>query len=103
MEENERGPRDYAPEMEELARLAKRGAREAPVVLSIRESPDNSGGSSWKDWVLIGVGCLLVAGIAATISQLSDLKADVKASLKAQELDEQRISNLEKHVYRGSE
>jgi hypothetical protein len=93
---SERELRDYAQ------RLGRQAAQNTPVVV-IHEAPDGGGDNSWKDKVLTLVGSLIVLGIAGVIYQLSDIKADLRASLAAQRLDEQRIDRLEKKVFRGNE
>lgn len=105
MAENERGPLDYAPsrgEMEHIAdRAVRRGLRDRFEIKN--EGPRNEGSQSWQTWILGIVGLLIAAGVGALNYQLSDLKADVRAALTRQELDEKRIDNLERHVYRGTD
>lgn len=57
---------------------------------------------SWRDWLLGIVGLLIVAGISAIVFELSDMKADLRASLTRQEMDEKRIDRMEAKVYRGA-
>ena len=57
---------------------------------------------SWRDWILGIVGLLVVAGIGAVVYQLSDMKADLKASLTRQEMDEKRLDRVEAKLYRGA-
>jgi len=106
MQENERGPRDYAPNTEEIEDRVDRRMRHRlrDLEVSIHNGgPKNTGQQSWQTWVLTIVGLLIVSGIGGVIYQLSDLKGDMRAFLKGQELDEKRIDNLEKHVYRGTD
>jgi hypothetical protein len=66
----------------------------------MRDYNENGGRRVWE-WVLGIVGTLIAMGIGAVAYQLSDLKADMRASLARQEMDEKRIDRLENHTYRG--
>lgn len=95
-----RGPPDYEQDLSELRELARRGMREPPIHISNHEG--GGGKQSWRDWILTIVGGLIVLGIGAVIYQLADMKADLRASLTRQELDEQRLDRVEARVYRGT-
>lgn len=58
---------------------------------------------SWRDWILGIVGLLAVSGIGAVVYQLADMKADLRASLTRQEMDEKRLDKIEAKVYRGAQ
>jgi hypothetical protein len=96
---SDRGPSDY--EEDEFRVPIRRGLRE-PYVRIDRYDEGGGGKQSWRDWILGIVGGLIVLGIGAVIYQLADMKADLRASLTRQEMDEKRLDRVEARVYRGT-
>lgn len=98
--QDDRGPDDYEYDPEESREIARR--RREPHIRIDRYDEGGGGKQSWRDWILGIVGMLIVAGIGAVIYQLADMKADLRASLTRQEMDEKRLDRVEARVYRGT-
>jgi hypothetical protein len=96
--EARRHPNGYhEPDYERILR-----EREGQVEVRIEKYDEGGGRQSWQSWILTIVGSLIALGIGAVAFELADLKADMRASLARQEMEEKRIDRLEQRVYRGA-
>lgn len=109
MEENERGPRDYAPSAEEIARLRRR-----PYEIGVvHESGggNNSGGAPWQTKLLIGVGIAVASSaiVEAMVTwrmtsivstQLTDY---IKSNDEREARQDKEMEEMRSHLYRGAQ
>jgi hypothetical protein len=96
---DERGPPDYAPDIDELTELVKRIARDHEPQIRI-ERYSEGGGNKWDKWAMPGLVTLAVSGIIGNVVQamaVSALRQEV-TDLKA---EVERVEKLVEPRYRG--